>query len=81
MSEKFKETFKAVLLAVAVVLFLPLVIICGIFICRRSSGSGSDDGSADSFDRFTNAKGISARVNSQVKYMIERAFKKTLRNS
>ena len=47
MSEKFKETFKAVLLAVAVVLFLPLVIICGIFICRRSSGSGSDDGSAD----------------------------------
>ncbi|MBR5098724.1 MAG: hypothetical protein IK091_05850 [Spirochaetales bacterium] len=47
MSENFRETFKAVLLAVLVVLFLPLVIICGIVMCRRSSGSGSDDGSAD----------------------------------
>ena len=47
MSENTKEKLKAVLLAVATVLFLPVVIVVCVIICRRSSGSGSDVGSAD----------------------------------
>ncbi|MBQ3729684.1 MAG: hypothetical protein II903_09305 [Spirochaetales bacterium] len=47
MSENFRETFKAVLLAVLVVLFLPLVLVCCILVGRRSSGSGDDDRGSD----------------------------------
>lgn len=47
MSENVKEKIKTILLAVVIVLFLPFVVICGVIISRRSSGSGSDVGSAD----------------------------------
>lgn len=40
MSENFKETFKTVILAVLIVLFLPLVLVFCILVGRRSSGSG-----------------------------------------
>lgn len=47
MSENFRETFKTVLLAVLVVLFLPLMLVCCILVGRRSSGSGDDDRGSD----------------------------------